>query len=77
MIDIHFLDNKASENMPKTSLNFDSFDDLLASQGFISTSKQSNKTLSELAKERDAKELDPLTLKVSLIINKKKIFFFR
>jgi len=38
---------------------------LLSAQGFISTSKQSNKTLSAMVKERDAKGMDPLTLKVS------------
>nr|CAD2167683.1 unnamed protein product [Meloidogyne enterolobii] len=62
---IHFTKIEAkqtSENVKKTSLNFD---DLLSAQGFISTSKQSNKTLSAMVKERDAKGMDPLTLKVS------------
>uniref|UniRef100_A0A915MGV4 Protein kinase domain-containing protein n=1 Tax=Meloidogyne javanica TaxID=6303 RepID=A0A915MGV4_MELJA len=60
---IHFTKIEAkqtSENVKKTSLNFD---DLLSAQGFISTSKQSNKTLSAMVKERDAKGMDPLTLK--------------
>ncbi|KAL7075109.1 hypothetical protein ACQ4LE_005462 [Meloidogyne hapla] len=60
---IHFTKSEAttSENV---KLNFDAFDDLLSAQGFISTAKQSNKTLSDMAKERDAKEMDPLTLKI-------------
>nr|CAD2196128.1 unnamed protein product [Meloidogyne enterolobii] len=61
---IHFTKIEAkqtSENVKKTSLNFD---DLLSAQGFISTSKQSNKTLSAMVKERDAKGMDPLTLKI-------------
>ncbi|CAK5079286.1 unnamed protein product [Meloidogyne enterolobii] len=64
---IHFTKIEAkqtSENVKKTSLNFDAFDDLLSAQGFISSSKQSNKTLSAMVKERDAKGMDPLALKI-------------
>ncbi|TKR82882.1 hypothetical protein L596_016554 [Steinernema carpocapsae] len=47
---------------PKVTAN--AFDDLLASQGFASSTKTSNRSLAEMRKEEDNKQMDPISIKM-------------
>lgn len=40
------------------------FDDLLSSQGFTSSTKSATRTLADLRREEEIREMDPVSIKV-------------
>ncbi|KAI1730918.1 protein kinase domain-containing protein [Ditylenchus destructor] len=52
--------SSAQQTGTKTKVTENAFDDLLSSTGFSSTAKNSNRTLADLRREEEIKEMDPV-----------------
>lgn len=65
----------------KLSAVEDAFNDILSSQGFYSSSKLANRSLADLKREEESKNMDPIEIKVKfnylLFIFFNLLFYFR